>query len=229
MNKLLGLQKALQFHARLTKKVGLKFLLYLPPNYTANDKKRRPLLLFLHGAGERGNDLTLVAKHGPPKLIAQGLGFPFVVVSPQCPLDQTWEDDPLLALLDHIVARYRVDTHRVYLTGLSMGGYGTWSLGVKYPERFAAIAPVCGGGDASKVLLVSRKRTRALKSLPVRAFHGAKDDVVPLAESEVMVTALRRLGNRKVNLCVYPKAGHDSYTETYANPKLYQWLLKQRR
>ncbi len=222
-------QKKLKFKARLTKKVGLKFLLYLPADYTAKNKKRWPLLLYLHGAGERGDDLALVAKHGPPKLIAQGREFPFIIVSPQCPPDQTWDDETLLALLDHIIARYKVDTHCVYLTGLSMGGYGAWNLSMKHPERFAAIAPVCGGGDASNILLVSRTKKRALQTLAVWAFHGAKDDVVPLAESEVMVAALEKIGNRKVTLHVYPKAGHDSYTETYANPKLCEWFLQQRR
>lgn len=103
--------------------------------------------MFLHGAGERGGDIWKVAKHGPPKIDTQSTNFPFIVVSPQCPAGQVWSDDLLLALLDDAEGKYAVDTHRVYLTGLSMGGFGTWSLGLSHPEIFAAIAPVCGGGD----------------------------------------------------------------------------------
>lgn len=222
-------QKELRFRGRLTRDFELRFLIYLPKDYRAVPDRRWPLLLFLHGAGERGTDLSLVAKHGPPKLVARKRDFPFVVLSPQCPANQIWDHDALLALLDHVLARFRIDPRRVYLTGLSMGGYGTWSLGLKYPERFAAIAPVCGGGSAADVLLASPVKSRALRSLAIRAFHGARDAVVPVAESRVMVRALRKAGCRTVTLTVYPKAGHDSYTRTYQRPELYEWLLSHRR
>ncbi len=109
-----------------------------------------------------------------------------------------------------------------------MGGYGTWRLGLMYPERFAAIAPICGGGDILSVLLSSQK-AEAIKSLGVWAFHGEQDPVVPVAESERMVTALKRLGCDDVKLTVYPNAQHDSWTETYNNPQLYEWFLQHRR
>jgi predicted peptidase len=186
-------------------------------------------MLFLHGAGERGTNLAKVAVHGPPKLVRQREDFPFILVSPQCPSDQTWSDEALLALLDDVQKKYRVDETRVYLTGLSMGGFATWSLGLKYPERFAAIVPICGGGDILSVLLARKGSEAALRKLPVWAFHGAKDNVVPVAESERMVNLLKRSGNSNVKLTVYPEAGHDSWTEAYNSQELYDWLLQQSR
>jgi len=221
--------QSIKFEARVTKKIPLNFLLYLPVDYCASNGKRWPLILFLHGAGERGANLKLVAKHGPPKLVAHGNQFPFVIVSPQCPSGRTWNDEALLALLKKIISTHRIDATRVYLTGLSMGGYGAWSLAVNFPEYFAAAAPVCGGGNGIDVLLAEGARKRALQSLPIWAFHGANDTVVPVSESRRMLTALKLAGCRRAKLTVYPKTGHDSYTRTYNNPRLYEWLLKQRR
>jgi predicted peptidase len=186
-------------------------------------------MLFLHGAGERGTDLQKVKVHGPPKIVESRPEFPFILVSPQCPDDERWSNDVLLGLLDEVIAQHRVDTNRVYLTGLSMGGFGTWSLAVQHPERFAAVAPICGGGEIIDVLLAPPARTADLKPIGVWAFHGAKDPVVQLDESERMVRALRKLGMKDVELTVYPEAGHDSWTEAYQNPKLYEWFLKHAR
>lgn len=222
-------QKALKFERTIKKKAAASYLLFLPKDYQAKGSKRWPLILFLHGAGERGAKISLVTVHGPPKIVKDKTDFPFVLVSPQCPSNQRWDNDGLLALLDDVVAKYQVDKKRIYLTGLSMGGYGTWSLGLAYPERFAAIAPICGGGDIIDILLPSRTKAAALKTLPVWAFHGAKDAVVKLTESERMVNALKSAGSREVNLTVYDDAGHDAWTETYNNPKLYEWFLKHSR
>ena len=222
-------QQVRSFSRPVTRTVGADYLLFLPRGYAEATDQRWPLLLFLHGAGERGTNVWLVAKHGPPKLLRTKPEFPFVVASPQCPSGQTWSNDTVLALLDELLAKYRVDPARVYLTGLSMGGYGTWSLGVSAPERFAAIVPICGGGDPIKVLLAGSRQAQALKSLPVWAFHGAKDPVVKLSESERMVNALKQFGCREVQLTVYPEAGHDSWTEAYNDPKLYDWLLAHSR
>lgn len=199
------------------------FLLYLPKDYDAQE--RWPLLLFLHGAGERGNDLELVKMHGPPRLLKEGKEFPFLVVSPQCPETGDWKvnhwrPETLLALLDQIVARYKVDSDRVYVTGLSMGGFGVWALAAQAPERLAAIVPICGGGDPAWAARLAR--------LPIWAFHGAQDSVVPLAGSQRMIDAVRSQGG-EVKFTIYPGVDHDSWTETYANPKLYEWLLQQRR
>ena len=211
-------QKAVKLETQVP--VTVNYLLYLPADYEKT--KAWPLLIFLHGAGERGDDLELVKVHGPPKLIEQGKSFPFIVVSPQCSKDSSWtsQSRELTALVDEIVAKYKVDQYRIYLTGLSMGGFGTWSLAAYTPDRFAAIVPICGGGEVLS--------TRRLTHLPVWVFHGGKDPVVPLKRSEDMVEALRK-NNSQVKFTVYPDAGHDSWTATYDNPELYTWLLAQSR
>lgn len=221
-------QAAHTFKGKARHELELAYLLHLPAEYDAKEGKRWPLILFLHGAGERGTNLSKVAVHGPPKLVKSNPSFPFILVSPQCPAGQIWSDEALLALLDEVIAKHNVDAKRVYLTGLSMGGYGSWSLGLRNPRRFAAIAPICGGGDTIPVLLASPGNASALKRLPVWAFHGAKDDVVSLSESERMIDALKRAGNENTKLTVYPDAGHDSWTETYKNQELFDWLLKHR-
>lgn len=212
-------QSAQMFERQVTKTVGLKYLLHLPPGYEA--VRRWPLILFLHGMGERGDNLELVKKHGlarvaeeTPELLAR-----FVALSPQCPLETYWthELDALHALLDHALEQYVVDPKRIYLTGLSMGGFGTWFLGMSRPERFAAMAPICGGGEPYGAA--------RLKDVPVWAFHGAKDRIVPPSESRRMVRALKAVGGN-VRLTIYPEADHDSWTVTYNNPELYDWFLQ---
>jgi len=193
------------------------------------------MILYLHGAGERGDDLEKVKAHGPPKMIENGKSFPFIIVSPQCPDVPHWwggradfdiqyklvdEVDTLNSLLDEVIENHAVDTERIYLTGLSMGGYGTFALACERPDRFAAIAPICGGGDTEKA--------RNLKDVPVWAFHGAKDDVIALRKSEEMVNAINACGGN-AKLTVYPDARHDSWTVTYDNPQLYEWLLSHRK
>ena len=215
-----GTQVSQGFSNVVRKPVHYRYWLYLPKDY-AGGEKRWPLMLYLHGVGERGDDLSLLKKNGPPMLIEQGKDFPFIVVSPQCRQDVWWDTDELNALLDEVIARYAVDEDRVYLTGLSMGGYGTWALACQYPKRFAAIAPICGGG----IQYLAKKH---LKNTPVWAFHGAKDSLVVPAESQRMVEAIQQAGG-DATLTVYPNAGHDSWTETYNNPKLYDWLLRHRR
>ena len=209
------------FEKTVTKTLRCQYLLFLPEGY-GQKKQRWPVILFLHGAGERGSDLNLVKKHGPPKIAETRKNFPFIVVSPQCPAGAWWtdENEVLINLLDDIVARYSVDKERIYLTGLSMGGYETWTLASAYPERFAAIAPICGGGK--------RFMTEKLKDVPVWAFHGAKDNLVPLKESEEMVNAIKERGG-DARLTVYPEAGHDSWTETYNNQALYDWFMQHRK
>ena len=222
-------QMAKQFQFTRTLSAKVNYLLFLPKGYDAKLGQHWPLILFLHGAGERGTDIWKVATHGPPKNVTAHPDFPFIIVSPQCPERQIWSKEVLLGLLDEVTSKYAVDTNRVYLTGLSMGGYGTWELGLTYPERFAAIVPICGGGQMISVILGGRDKWPALKALGVWAFHGGKDPVVPLAESQRMVDALKKAGVQDVKLTVYPEAQHDSWTETYKNPQLYDWLLKHER
>jgi predicted peptidase len=201
-----------------TIKVTMKYLLYLPKDY--EQKESWPLLLFLHGSGGVGDDLNIVRKIGVAKVIEEGKQFPFIVVSPQWPKGYWWEPFALTALLDEIVEKYKVDHDRIYVTGQSMGGYGTWALAMYIPKRFAALVPICGGGDPN--------RTKQLADIPIWAFHGAKDKAVPIREAEDMVEALKKHGGN-VKFTVYPEAGHDAWTETYANPELYKWLLERKR
>jgi len=223
------LQKARKFERSVTRTLSADYLLFTPKGYDAKGSKRWPLMLFLHGAGERGTNLQKVAVHGPPKIVKSRPDFPFIVVSPQCPIDETWSNEVILGLLDEVIATQRVDTNRIYLTGLSMGGFGSWSLALRYPERFAAVAPICGGGSMLDALLASRTKANELKKLPFWVFHGAKDPVVKLEESERLVKALKNAGVKEVELTVYPEAEHDSWTQTYANEKLYEWFLKHER
>jgi predicted peptidase len=218
-------QQPQSFQATIQKIVNLEYLLYLPKNYQ-NSNQRWPLILFLHGIGERGADLELLKLHGIPKVIAQGTDFPFIVISPQCPEDTIWtnELDALHALLEAIIEKYNVDRSRIYLTGLSMGGYGTWHLAATYPSLFAAIVPICGG---TTPFVGFPERIQVLKNVPVWAFHGAEDEVVPLQGSQELVDVLKaHQGN--VKFTVYPDTEHDSWTQTYENPDLYEWLLQQK-
>lgn len=215
-----GVQSAEQFE----RVIKLDYLLALPDDY--DSRESWPLVLFLHGAGERGNDVNKVKIHGPPKLVEAGQKFPFILVSPQCPAQAEgpdgrrrrggWDPVALTALLDDISARYHVDANRVYVTGLSMGGYGTWALAAHTPYRFAAIAPICGGGNPDTCGRIA--------AIPAWVFHGAKDNVVPIARSEDMVNGLKAAG-AEPKFTVYPDAQHDSWTETYNNPELFTWLL----
>ncbi|MGE5608986.1 MAG: prolyl oligopeptidase family serine peptidase [Bacillota bacterium] len=207
---------------RLEKQVAVKldYLLYLPEAYDKDSAKKWPLILFLHGAGERGSDVNKVKVHGVPKIVEGKKDFPFIVVSPQCPEDRWWEPFELNALLDEIMASYRVDADRVYLTGLSMGGFGTWDLAMRSPGRFAAIAPICGGGNPVMAFRI--------KDIPAWVFHGEADPVVPLQRSVEMVEALKKV-KADVKFTTYPGVGHDSWTQTYENPELYTWFLSHRR
>lgn len=211
---------------KITSTDSYNYLLFLPSGLhqdVSRNETQNPLLptiLSLHGSGERGSYLNHVKKHGVAKVVEQQPDFPFVVISPQCPRGEYWNIERLSTLLDEVTASYPVDPDRVYLTGFSMGGYGTWHLAAAQPERFAAIAPICGGGNPAQ--------SHKLKSLPVWAFHGAKDNVVPLSESEIMVSALKA-HDGNVKFTVYPEADHDSWTQTYNNPELYEWFSQYRR
>ncbi len=208
----------------------LKFMYSLPQGYDAQGAKRWPVMLFLHGIGERGNDARKVLAHGPIKLARNGQEFPFIIIAPQCPDGEFWNNpEALIQLLDHVEKTYRVDNTRVYLTGLSMGGYGAWKLGTTYPERFAAMIPICGGGELLNIRFANPDKSEALKTLAVWAFHGAKDNVVPVTESERTVSYLKGIGAREAKLTIYPDALHDCWTETFNNPEIYTWLLQHQR
>ncbi len=203
--------------------VSLNYYIYLPQEYDA--QKSWPLILFLHGAGERGDnlsDLELVTKNGLPNYIEDHPEFPFIVICPQCPINSYWPSqvEQLNILLENIIKQYKVDDERIYLTGLSMGGYGTWYMAFSHTEKFAAIAPVCGAGIKSSA--------QKLASLPIWVFHGEKDPIIPFSESEYLVNAIRQCGG-DIKFTAYPEVGHDSWTKTYQNKELYEWFLSHKR
>lgn len=197
-----------------------KYLLYLPDGYDSDKTKNWPLMVFLHGSGESGDDINKVKVNGPPKLIDQGKKFPMIVVSPQAPQAEGFKPDIIRKMLNDLKSKYRIDTDRIYLTGLSMGGYGTWKIAQEFPEEFAAIAPVCGGGDPSM--------NYRLRHIAVWCFHGAKDDVVFPSESMTMIDSLKKY-SKDVKFTLYPEANHNSWDATYSNDSVYDWMLSQRK
>ena len=225
---------AQRFDKTISEDVSSDYLLFLPRDYEAKPVQRWPLLLFLHGAGERGTNVWLTDYHGPSKYIIDHPDFPFILISPQCGSNEVWSNDKLLALLDHAQQTLRVDEHRIYLTGISMGGFGAWSVALARPEKFAAVIPICGGGDTLAIILARLgyappEKVAALKTLAIWAFHGGKDQAVPVTESERAVAALKEFGVEEIKLTIYPDAPHDCWTQTYSNPEIYEWLLRHHR
>jgi len=205
------------FQTTIRKEVGANYLVVKPKDYDAREKI--PLLIFLHGRGEQGEDLNRVKIHGPFRKVAE-LGLPLMIVAPQSPQDEWWDIDMLEAFAEHVIDELNVDEDRVYLTGLSMGGSAAWGLAIRRPDLFAAVAPICGWSQPSKAARI--------KELPVWAFHGAKDTVIRPQESTKMVNALYEVGN-DARLTIYPEAGHNAWSQTYDNPEFYKWLLSHRR
>ena len=204
---------------------SVPYHLYLPRGFDANADKKWPVMLFLHGRGESRGPLSMVAKWGPPRVAARGDDLPFIIISPQCPAESRWADDAqqagLLELLDHVTENFSADTKRIYLTGLSMGGQGTWTLATNHGERFAAAAVVCGRSDPSQV--------GKLKDLPIWVFHGTADSVVPEKHSIDMIAAIRKAGGTKVRYTSLEHLGHNSWSAAYAIPELYSWFNRHQR
>ncbi|WP_447763167.1 carboxylesterase family protein [Sphingopyxis panaciterrae] len=195
------------------------YQLFLPRGYSADKAKRFPLLIFLQGSGERGDDIGKVKVHGPPKIADRDPAFPFLTVSPLLGTDQDWDIAKLDRLVDHIAKTYRIDPGRTYLTGLSRGGHASWRWAIAEPKRFAAVAPVAGRGNPGEAC--------RLMDLPVWAFHGDRDDVVVPKGTFNMTRAIRACGRRKVHLTIYPDLGHNAWDPAYDDPALYKWLLEQ--
>ena len=221
-----------QSHEAFEVRTQVRYLQYLPPGYESDptnakhggDGRGWPLVIFLHGAGQRGTDLEVV-KQGrvPPQMADEGRDFPFVLISPQCEPGGYWVAAALIQLIDQKIGSLRIDPDRVYVTGLSLGGYGTWDLIQRYGDRFAAAAPVCGGGDPNRVKRLADRR------FPVWAFHGDADDAVPARRSQEMIEALHKAGDTAAKLTIYPGVGHDSWSKAYEDPELWRWLLGQKR
>jgi predicted peptidase len=197
----------------------LQHLTFLPRAYAETGADQWPLMLFLHGAGERGSDPRKLRRYGPPRIVESDPDFLFILIAPQCPIGSYWRPGQLLALLDDAASRDRVDPRRIVVTGVSMGGYGTWALASAAPARFAAIAPICGGGEP--------RHARLLAGLPIWAFHGEKDDIVPVSETLEMIDAIRAAGGQP-RVTIYPGVAHESWLAAYDTAELYEWLLAQR-
>ena len=211
------------FVTDVTIEVELNYLLYLPSDYSYS-KKVYPLVLFLHGAGERGEDINFVEVHGIPKLIKMGKEFPFITIAPQCPFDRWWSDKvfvkALISLIEKTKTQYNVDDSRIYATGLSMGGYGTLAIAMERPDLFAGIIPICGGGDLKKI--------GRLEHMPIWLFHGDADTVVPIENSTKIYDVLKPINNN-IKITNYENIGHDSWTQTYDNNDIYEWLLNHNK
>lgn len=215
-----------------------KYQVFVPDNWTS--KKKWPVILFLHGAGERGDDGLVQTQVGIGRAIRLDRSrFPAVIVIPQCRKELWWTQSPMddlaIKALEAAAKEFHGDTQRTYLTGLSMGGYGTWHLAGKYPGRFAAIVPICGGALMPQL---SRQQspddtkpyTDAASKIgnktPVWIFHGGADDTVPVAESQRMAAAMKALGG-EVHYTEYPGVGHNSWDNAYAEPELMTWMLSK--
>jgi len=205
------------------------YWLFLPTNYEEQAQSGgAPLLLFLHGAGERGSpsgeDIARVKAHGPPRLLDNpefAKNFPAITVSPQVKTGYAWSPAQLMLLLDHIEANFTIDKNRIYITGLSMGGFGTWMCLNESPNRFAAAAPICGGANS--------EWGERMVHIPIWVFHGDRDTVVTLDRSQNMVDAIRAAGGTRVIFTIYEGVGHDSWTQTYDNQLFYDWMFQQSR
>ena len=195
-----------------------QYLRYMPKNYDPKGEKS-PVLVFLHGSGERGNDINLVKVHGPPKLVENGHDLPFIVISPQLEDDEMWDNDRLDATLKAAVSGTNYDPSRIYITGLSRGGAGTWNWAIAHPDKFAAIVPVAAWSNAGFAC--------NLKNVPIWLFHGLKDDVVSPIHSQDMEKWINECGGH-VKATYYPDANHDSWTATYDNPEVYDWMLQHK-
>ncbi len=201
----------------------MQYLLIFPARYTQTTTNW-PLILFLHGSSLRGDNLELVKEYGPTWVAEQRNDFPFVVLAPQCPANEDWADklDNLAALLDDVLKKYRIDPDRVYLTGTSLGGRGTWYLASKHPEYFAAIAPLAAATPA-----IPTNWNKQMISMPIWAFHGEKDTIAPLKKDEAMVDALRKQGGTP-RFTILPNEGH-LIAGVYKNEELYHWFLSNQR
>jgi len=209
----------------------LNYLLYAPSAYRTDPRRRWPLVVFLHGSGERGTDPLQLVDEPLPNTLATTTGFPAVVVSPQAPATYySWSDliEPVDALVQQIETRYRIDPRRVYLTGLSMGGFGTWHYALQHPTRFAALVPIAGGYvQGSRAI---PPNICVLRRTPIWAFNGTADTIVYPYQPEILVQALRACGSTVVRLTLYQGVDHfGSWPRAYADPALWKWLFAQRR
>ncbi len=202
--------------AKTEKSGSYKYLLYLPDQYKENKDKPWPLIIYLHGKSACGNNLAKVRRYGLPFYLDRDMKVEAVVAAPQCPMGKNWvTDNWFITFLDDIKKKYSIDENRIYLTGMSLGGFGTFSLTIKYPDIFAAVSPFCGGGQPQTVA--------PMKDVPTWVFHGDRDEQVPLRRSQEMVDAIKKCGGNP-KFTILKGMPHDIH-RNYNNPELYKWML----
>lgn len=204
---------------------GYAYQLFIPralplEGVAGDDAGKWPLMIFLHGSGERGDDVARVKVHGPPKIAGRDPDFPFILISPLLPAEEDWDIPKIDRIVQQVMAQLPVDPSRIYLTGLSRGGHASWRWAAAEPDRFAAMAAIAGRGDPDTAC--------ALTDLPIWAFHGDRDDVVVPEGSFAMARAIRACGGRKSRLTIYPDLGHNAWDPAYDDPALYLWFLSHR-
>ncbi|MBU8881880.1 prolyl oligopeptidase family serine peptidase [Kaistella sp. DKR-2] len=207
-----------EFNKEIKKVQKISYVL----DYPQNAKGKVPLIVFLHGSGERGTDLEMVKAHSPftyKNLIKE----PVAILAPQCPENVWWDTEAVYYLIKDIQQKYKIDESRIVLTGLSMGGWGTLKLAMEHPEMFSAVAPVCAPVDR-----LMKVRAKQYKNLPMKIFHGGNDDVVSPANSIEIYQEIKKY-NKNVELTIFPDDNHNSWDSTYSDPKLYEWMLSQRK
>ena len=208
------------------KDVSYRYLSYVPREYDIDTVKKWPLIIYLHGGSDRGTDLKKLYSSGIPDQIYRGREFPFIIISPQCPKNIRWSTDNWFeAFYKEVTARYRIDSNRIYLTGFSLGGAGTWYLAVKYSDTFAAIAPMSG---FTSIYDYIDDNINKLADMPIWAFHGKADNVVAFEETERIVKKLE-IKNKDLKFSAEPEAGHEIHWLVYPRQELYDWFLKYKK
>lgn len=208
--------KSGSFKTEIVQKKQLGYLLHSPEDA----KGKKPLIVFLHGSGERGNDLEKVKVHGPFKYLKDHK-LDAYVLAPQCPDEEVWDQEVLYRLIQKIVKENNIDSKRIYVTGMSMGGWGAWQLAFAHPDAFAALVPICGFADSVPMIEDCK-----MKNLPIRIFHGLMDNVVEVEYAIAIYRKLKPCGG-DIELTIFDDANHDSWTRVYDNKDIYEWMLKQ--
>ena len=198
----------------------LPYWVYLPICDTEKTAEGYPLIIFLHGSEERGKNEAALKAGLPRRIMKEKETWPFITVTPVCPVKRRWIEMDMRPLVEHLIAEYPVDPDRVYLTGLSMGGFGTWDALLKDPDLYAAAAPIAGGCEA--------EWAPKLLDIPIWAFHGEEDPTVRPAWSIDICRAIEEQGGEKIRLSLFPDAEHDVWTPAYKDPEFYRWLLSHR-
>ena len=213
---------AQEIKAELKKEIKKEQKISYILDYPENAKGKVPLMVFLHGSGERGDNLDIVKAHSPftyKNLFPE----PVAILAPQCPKDVWWDTEAVYYLIKEIQQKYQIDDSRIMLTGLSMGGWGTLKLAMEHPELFSAVVAVCAPADRLMKVRVSQ-----YKDLPMKLFHGGNDDVVSPMNSIEIYQEIKKV-NKNVELTIFPDDNHNSWDSTYSNPKLYEWMLAQKK